>query len=188
MNKNIVKILIPLVAILVIAESMVLISKLRANNTTPETGSVELKPATNQPVTLAFEVDTNTAKVGSLSEVPLFLSSNKDVFVDALDLYIKYDPSVVTVTDSVASKQFVTPSFKKVNPEKGMVVMNFLVSEASGFKLAKGVKVEIARLKVNYTKGGTTEFALGEGTLVVENGSAKMLPFNSEKLVINVSR
>lgn len=187
MNKNALKIIIPLIAILVIAESMVLISKLRTT-TNLKTGPVELKPATNQPVTLKFEVDTNTANVGSLNEVPLFLSSDKDVFVDALDLYIKYDPSAVVVTEAIAAKSFVAPSFKKVNPEKGMVVMNFLVSEASGFKLTKGVKVEIARLKVNYLKEGVTEFALGEGTLVVENGSAKMLPFNSEKLVINVSR
>lgn len=187
MSKNTLKILIPLIAILVVVESIVFISKL--NSPIPKTtGSVALKPSTLQPVTLSWDVLTNDASVGTVGEVPLVLTSDKDVFIDAIDLYIKYDPSMVVVSEATTSKAFVIPSFKKVNPEKGMVVMNFLVSEATGFKLAKGAKVEIARLKVNYTKEGKTEFGLGEGTLVVENATAKVLPFNGSKLVINISR
>jgi len=95
---------------------------------------------------------------------------------------------MVTVSEVTTNADFVEPSFKKVNPEKGMVVMNFLVSEATGFRLTAGTKIEIARLKVNYAKEGEVEFGLGEATLVVENATAKVLPFNSEKLVINISR
>lgn len=186
MNKNVAKVVIPLIAILVIAEGIVFISKLN----TPKTEVVPVveKPAVLQPMTLSWEVDTNDVKAGTIGEIPLVLTSDEDVFIDAVDLYIKYDPSAVVVSEALTNADFVEPSFKKVNPEKGMVVMNFLVSEATGFKLAKGDKVEIARLKVNYIKEGSTEFTLGEGTLVVENASAKVLPFNSEKLVINISR
>jgi len=185
MNKNVVKILIPLIAILVVAEGVVFISKLN----TPKTEVVPVvgKPAVLQPISLTWG-ETNDVFVGSDGELPLFLTSDKDVFVDALDLYIEYDPSMVTVSEVTTNADFVEPSFKKVNPEKGMVVMNFLVSEATGFRLTAGTKIEIARLKVNYAKEGEVEFGLGEATLVVENATAKVLPFNSEKLVINISR
>ena len=186
MNKNVVKVLIPLIAILVIAEGIVFISKL--NTPKSEVVPVVENPVVLQPMTLSWEAETNDVSTGTVGEIPLFLTSDKDVFIDALDLYIKYDPSIVTVSEALTNADFVEPSFKKVNPEKGMVVMNFLVSEATGFRLVAGTKVEIARLKVNYVKEGKTEFSLGEGTLVVENASAKVLPFNSSKLVINISR
>jgi len=178
MNKNLIKILIPVVAIAVIVESLLLFTK--ANPQT--TGPVALPTSVEQQSTTLQWQEINK------NEVALMLSSDKDVAVDAVDLYIKYDPSMVVIKSATVNKGFVTPSFKKINPEKGLVVMNFLVSEASGFKLKAGLNVELARLTVEYSKNGTTEFSLGEGTLVVENATAKVLPFNSEKLVINVTQ
>lgn len=178
-----VKVLIPIIAILVIVESLVLISKY---NSPVVTGLVALKTSTNQPVSMKWNVESTEVKNGDSGEVSLILISDKDVFIDAVDLYVKYDQNMA-VMEVEAVKGFVTPSFKKVSPQKGMVVMNYLVSEASGFKLSKGVEVTIAKFKVNYIKSGISEFGIDEGTLVVENGSAKVLPFSSDKLVINVT-
>ena len=184
MKEKIIKILIPVIAVLVIAESLVLLSKSLA----PKTGPVQLPQSTKQPVTLKWDMATTSLKTGITSEVPLIITSDKDVSIDAVDLYIKYDPSMVTVSDAVTGKTFVTPSFKKVSQGKGMVVINYLVSDAAGFKLKAGQSIVLVRLKVNYIKQGSTQFSLGEGTLVVENATAKVLPFNNDKLVINVSR
>jgi len=182
--------LIPVVAVLIIAESIILLT----NNSTPvetDSKSTGLVPQSEQVVkksiSLNWDVVTTEVKTGTVGEASLFVTSDKDIFVDALDLYVKYDPLMVSVTEAT-SKGFVTPSFKKVSAEKGLVVMNFLVSEATGFKFNKGQKVEIAKLKLNYVQEGTVELSLAEGTLVVENASAKVLPFNSDKLVINVVR
>ncbi|MFA7300853.1 MAG: cohesin domain-containing protein [Candidatus Shapirobacteria bacterium] len=192
MNKNVLRILIPIVAILVIIESIILLTN-RATITSVvpnnlETQPTEIKSEVIAPITLQLNIDAANAKVGVNGELPLTIVSDKDLSIDAIDLYIAYEPSKVTVNEIVNGQGFVAPSFKKVSPDKGLVVMNFLISEASGYKLKKGVVTEIAKLKVKYTEDGETMFSVGDGTLMVENASAKVLPFNSNKLVINVTK
>lgn len=187
MNKNILKVLIPVIAVVVIGESLLLLTKKPVVNQNVNSGPVSLKPATYTPVTLKWDVDMKDVKVGTTKELPLLITADKDVNIDALDLYIKYDPMQATVSTLTSGKGFVVPSFKKVSTQNGLVVMNFLVSEAAGFELKKDVAVEVAKIKVNFTKEGVVDFAVTDGTLVVENASAKVLPFNSDKLVINVS-
>lgn len=183
MNNKIIKIIIPVVAIIIIAESIMLLTK-----STKKVEPVVLEPSKTESLSLSWDLVTKDVKVGDMAEVALVLNSESGVAVDAVDLYVNYDPKTMTVLNAVSGKGFVTPSFNKISSEKGMIVMNFLVSEPTGFKLNKGNKVELARFKVNYIKEGMTEFNIGEGTLVVENATAKVLPFNSDKLVINVSR
>ena len=55
------------------------------------------------------------------------MSSTTDSAIDAIDLYINYDPNIVEVEDVVIGKGLPQPSFKKINAEKGMVVLNFLI-------------------------------------------------------------
>jgi len=185
MKNNFLKILIPVVAVVVIIESIIFLTNTRP--TAVVTGPVELPPAqVNNSLTLQWGSDISEVKTGITSEIPLFITSDKDVFIDALDLYINYDPNMIMVDAATPGKSFVVPSFKSVNKEKGMVVMNFLVSEPSGFNLKAGETVQLVSLKTNFIKEGTVNLVLGEGTLVVENASAKVLPFNSDKLVINV--
>lgn len=198
MNNNIVKVLVPVVAILIIVESIVLLGKYnkpkaelidnQQNDVVEEMSKNEI-PKGNEALTFSFDnVQLQNAKVGGSSDVNLMLTSTKDIAIDALDLYVSYNPSLVNVSSVNKGDKFVSPSFKKVSVDKKLVVMNFMVSEPSGYILKAGEVLVVAKLKVNFTFEGNAEFNLGEGTLVVENGSAKVLPFNSNKLVINVSR
>jgi hypothetical protein len=186
MNKNLLKILIPVLAVVVIVESIIFLNNTKT--VVEVTGPVELPPVTvNNSITLEWGADVGDVKTGVTSEIPLYITSDKDVFIDALDLYINYDPNMIAIASATPGKSFVVPSFKSINKEKGMVVMNFLVSQPSGFNLKAGQKVEIVSFKTNFVKEGTVNLVLGDATLVVENASAKVLPFNSDKLVINVS-
>lgn len=187
MNQKAINFLIPLFAIVVIIESLVLVAKLTqkpvVSNVTVSTTKSENR------LNYKWGIKMDTVKTGVLTNVPLLLTStDKKVGVDAIDLYINYDPSIAEVTEVTVGKGLPAPTFKRINKEKGLVVLNFLMSDVNGFILNKNVAAELINLKVNFLKEGTVDFSLGEASLVVENTSAKVLPFNSEKLVINVTR
>lgn len=185
MDKKIIKILIPIVAILVIVESLISMGKFSTKKIVVDTEIEQQVVA--QPITMKW-VGATVGQVGKSGEVSLLVSSDKDLAVDAIDLYVQFDPNLVEMSDYGSGTKFVVPSFKKINSEKGMVVMNYLVSDPKGFEFKTGQEVEIARFKVGYKNQGQARLSLNESTLVVENTSAKMLPFNGDELDINISR
>jgi len=179
-KKQIIKTLIPLAAVVIIIESVLLLSR-----SVGKIGPQTLKEGSNILVSLNWEAK-GEVETGKSEEVVLKMKAEKEVFIDAVDLYIKYDPTQVTVSDVTFDNDFVKPSFSKISQEKGLVVVNYLVSAPKGFGLKIGAGVDLARLKVNYIAEGEVSFEVGEGTLVVENGSAKVLPFNSDSLIVKV--
>ncbi|KKR67171.1 MAG: hypothetical protein UU09_C0037G0021 [Microgenomates group bacterium GW2011_GWA2_40_6] len=182
MKKNkILLTLIPVVAIVIIIESVIFLGR-----STKKLGPQLLKVGSNIPVSLNWKADKEVV-IGKSDEVILNMTTKKDVAIDAVDLYIKYDPSQVSIEEIVVDKSFVKPSFSKINPEKGLVVVNYLVSAPKGFELKTGTGIDLAKLKVNYLGEGEVSFEVGEGTVVVENGSAKVLPFNSSGLIVKVT-
>jgi len=179
-GNRILKTLIPLVAVVIIIESVLLLSR-PAIKIGPQT----LKEGSNTPVSLNWEANGETV-MGKSEEVVLKMETEKEVAIDAVDLYIKYDPALVTISDLSFDGDFVAPSFSKISQEKGLVVVNYLVSAPKGFNLKVGGGIDLARFKVNYISEGEVSFGIGEGTLVVENGSALVLPFNSDGLTVKV--
>ena len=181
MKKNkILLTLIPVVAIVVIIESVIFLSR-----STTKIGPQVLKKGSDTLVNLVWEAN-NEAVAGKSGEVDLRMKAEKEVAIDAVDLYIKYDPAQVTVNEITFDDSFVKPSFSKISSEKGLVVVNYLVTASKGFGLKAGGWIDLARLKVNYLGEGEVNFGVGEGTLVVESESAKVLPFNSSDLTVKV--
>lgn len=181
MKKNkILLILIPLVAVVIIIESVIFLSR-----STTKKGPQLLKEGSKTPVSLSWKANSEV-ETGKGEEVVLSMASEKNVAIDAVDLYIKYDPTKVTVDNVTFDAKFIKPSFNKISQEKGLVVVNYLVSAPKGFELKAGAGIDLARLKVSYQSEGEAGFEVGEGTLVVENGSAKVLPFNSSNLIVKV--
>ena len=181
MKKNkILLTLIPVLAIVIIIESVIFLSR-----PTKKIGPQLLKVGSNIPVSLNWKADKEVV-IGRSDEVILNMTTEKDVAIDAVDLYIKYDPALVTISDLSFDGDFVAPSFSKISQEKGLVVVNYLVSAPKGFNLKVGGGIDLARFKVNYISEGEVSFGIGEGTLVVENGSASVLPFSSDGLTVKV--
>jgi hypothetical protein len=179
-GNQILKTLIPLAAVVIIIESVLLLSR-----SVTKIGPQTLKAGSNTLVDLSWKANSE-AKMGKSEEVVLKMKTEKNVAIDAVDLYIKYDPSKVTVSGVTFDSNFVQPSFNRISQGKGLVVINYLVSAPKGFGLKVGDEVDLARLKVNYISEGEVGFEIGEGTLVVENGTASVLPFNSDSLVVRV--
>lgn len=179
-ENQILKTLIPLAAVVIIIESVLLLTRSVA-----KTGSKALKEGSNTPVSLSWKANSE-AEVGKSEDVVLSMTTGKNVAIDAVDLHIQYDPAKVTVSNLSFDKNIEEPSFSKVNQNKGLVVINYWLSAAKGFELKAGAKIDLARLKVSYLGEGEATFKMVDGTLVIENGSSKMLPFNSDSLVVNV--
>lgn len=189
MNEKAFRILIPVFAVVVIVESLVLISKLTKKPVVVNNNTVVKEIQINKPINFVWSKPIETVKTGVTTNLPLsIVSVDKKIGIDAIDLYIKYDPNIVDVLDVSIEKGFPTPSFKKINKDKGMIVLNFLVNDVDGYVLEKGQTAGLLNIKANFVKSGVVDFTFGDATLVVENTTAKVLPFNSEKLVVNVTR
>jgi len=204
LNMKYIKVLIPIVAVLVIAESVVLLSNIakRAKVTTdlPRTVLTPAKtPTVSTPV--SEEVDFNVVfgteqvqmQVGKLSKVQVNLLAKKTRSVDSLNLYVKYDPKVFNITNLIFDSRLPKPTFSKVSTAKGMIVVNYLVSETAGMKINEGDSLALIKFDATPKMVGDYSFEISSGneanesaTMFVENATVKALPYSGNKLTVNV--
>lgn len=119
------------------------------------------------------------------NKVVLEMTAKQKAAIDAIDLYIGYKN--MKVNSATNAGELVKPTFSKISTEKSLVVMNYLISETGGLVLEAGQKVKVVELEVSPKSSGSPELFVDGKTQVVENGSAKVLPFNSQNLIINSS-
>lgn len=166
-----------LIAVVIIVESMLLLTGGQ---------NIKTKTITNTVVPTAeviadvvnFEWQNETA-----GKVVLVMKANKTISIDALDLYIAYKNVKVKSVKNLG--ELPKPTFSKVSTEKSLVVMNYLIPEPEGFKMSEGQSVRITELDVAANSTGVAELSIDAKTQVVENGTSKVLPFNSKNLIIN---
>jgi len=163
-----------IVAVVIIVESVLLLSDNKVNKT-PEIVVDSEEIVAEDVVNFEWLNETNKAT--------LVMTANKEVSLDAIDLYIAYKNVKI---DSVKNlDELPKPSFSKISTEKSLVVINYLISEEDGFKMTTGQSVKVAELEISLESTGSAEFSVDQKTQVVENGSAKVLPFSSKKLIVD---
>jgi hypothetical protein len=205
MNKqsNLVKILIPVVAVIVLAESVILISNLSKNNTN-KTVVNPLQVTTPTVVTKegnmpAYQVTiTSTAvemKLNKTETVEVKAVGNSNRSLDSVNVYLKYDPTAFEVTNLVFDKKLPAPTFSKVSQTTGLIVANFLISAPEGLKISSSDVLSLMKFGAKPIKTGVFTFEVSTGnegkestTMFVENATGRVLPFSSSKLTVNVSR
>ena len=203
-ENNLVKYLVPIVAVIVLIESVLLINNLRNRNlsvknspqmvTAKVTASVPTKPAVKAPVySLEIVSSTKEMKVGVPATMEVTMTGNSARALDALDLYLKFNASAFDVTNLSFDKKFPVPAFAKVSTTKNLIVANFLVSNPSGLKLDANEKISLAKFQIRPKVSGNFDFEISTGneakesvTMFVENATAGVLPFVSNKLTVNV--
>jgi hypothetical protein len=111
------------------------------------------------------------------------MTTNKKVSIDAIDLYIGYKGGKVESVKN--SGELPKATFSKISSEKSLVVMNYLISETDGFLLEPGEIIKIVELQITPSSTESSEFFIDAKTQVVENGTAKVLPFSSNNLIVN---
>jgi len=201
-ENKIIKFLIPVIAVLVVFESIVLVTNLdkgaKTNNIVSNT-SVVTPEATaagqiveTPVVEMVFETASQEMKVGKSYKVNLNVVAKKDLMVDGVETYVKYDPSLVTVSGLVSNAKLPKATVSKIDQQNGMIENVILVDAKGGYKLAQDAINPVLSFSVTPKKVGTASFEISTGnsskdfvTLIVENATSKQLVFSSNKLEIN---
>jgi len=198
------KFVIPVVAVLIIAESVLVVSgldkKKTVANVVPEKKAIvseesdALLPEEDALLHFVFETDKDTLLVGEENKVGVSLVTETDVSLDSLELYVEYDPDVFDVSDLDYGDSLPKPAFMKVSEDKGLVVANFMISEANGLPLADGDVMKVLDFVVTGKQTGEYKFSISTGgvsegsvTMLVENASQGLVPFSSDELVIRIT-
>lgn len=195
-QNKILSFIIPIVAVVIIFESVMLVSNLNNNKVTTV---VPTKSVTATPVPianafdLAFVTPSQEMKVGKTYTVELNMLSKNVYKLDSASLYIKYDSKMATVSNLVPSTKLEKPAFIKNSTTTEMLVVNYLISDAKGWQLNQNQTETLLKFTVKPKVSGVMEFVIATGqydrnsvTMFVENATAKVLPFSSNKLIVNV--
>lgn len=174
------KLFLPIIVVtlIIILESVLLLTTkqgLKTNigvidNKTPKISQVE------DAISFEWQNEDN-------NKANLVMKANKSMSIDAIDLYVAYKNTKVKAVNNL--NELPKPTFSKISTEKSLVVMNYLIPEVDGFKLAKGQSVRIAEFDLIPNSTGSIELSIDAKTQVVENTTSKVLPFNSKNLIIN---
>ena len=199
MNNKIIKTLIPVVAVIVIFESIMLVSNLEKNVDSSKTN--DITPVVTKKVTpeevKAFEVslmtETKEMEIGKKYKVSVSLMPEDNYSLNAMDLYVKFDPTMVTISNLVSGKELAKPDFIKVSDKKSVTVTSFLFAAKDGVAFTKGKEVNILTFTVTPKKLGSSSFEISTGdsegdsvTMFVDKVTSKSLPFSSNKLEVNL--
>ncbi|HPJ17206.1 MAG TPA: hypothetical protein PK639_03200 [Candidatus Woesebacteria bacterium] len=193
-NKKYLKFLIPLVAVVVIIESVILIGRSSANKKVVVDNNKPVEVET-KVVDLKLESATSELKMNGTATVNLLMSMKEKKSLDSLAYYVKYDPTAFEVTNLKLSDRLPKPTFSKVSTNKSMIVANFMVADQKGLSLSDKEKLTVMSFDITAKKTGKFNFEISSGneakesvTMFVENATSKVLPYSSNQLTINVSR
>lgn len=186
--------LIPVIAVIVIFESVVLVSNLEKNTTltvvsdiTPTVTVTEKKKINAFDVN--FLTDETQMKVGKKYKVSVNLVPKDGYNLNALDLYVKFNPTLVTISNLVSSKDLANPDLIKVSDKKDVVAMNYLFTDKEGVAFTKDKEVVLLTFTVTPKAAGNSSFEISTGdsegdsvTMFVDKNTSEGLLFTSNKL------
>jgi hypothetical protein len=202
MNKDkILKYLVPVVAVVVLGESVMLISGMgNKGGIKPVEPGVNVEPAKmeesvkgNEVYNIKIESDKTEYKVGESGNVRVVMVGNVDKALDSINAYVKYDPSAFEASNMEFDQKLPAPAFSKVSTLKSLLVANFLIADPDGLKLIAKEELLVMSFNIKALKAGAYNFEISTGkemkesaTMIVENGTSKPLAFSSNKLSVNV--
>ncbi len=200
-ENKLIKFLIPLVAAVVVFESIVLVTNLDKgtkvgtdNNSATESAEMVGDGIVEEPVVeFIFSTDTKEMKVGKTYKVTLNLSPKEDKMVDGFETYIKYDVENLKVANLISNNELQKPEVSKIDSEVGVIENIVLVDKETGLSIKSGELVRVLTFDVTPKTEGEYVFKLSTGdddknyaTLIVENKTSNSLPWNGSELTINV--
>lgn len=197
-NNNFVNILLPVIAIIIIFESITLVSKLENNQSTSAVNQV----ATVTPIVteekkdvldLVFDTDSKEMEIGKKYKIKLQGYIKEKKIVDSLEIVIKFDAKNFEISNFVYDSNLPKPVVGTVVKNNGMIVVKYLIENKSGLTLNEGDVLPLLTFSVKPIKTGNYNFEVATGnegkefvTMFVENTTVKTLSFSSNKLEINI--
>lgn len=206
-ENKLIKILIPIVALIVVFESIVLVSSLSKSNSKVVINeenqdivdsSSEGERGEEVVADFIWETDSLAMKVGKTYSVTLNLLSKKDLILDSIETYVYFDPKLVSVTNLVTNGDEVGEELKSGIDNKNGIISSILWSGEKtgvGFETKTGESVEVLTFKVTPKSEGKINFNLSTSkednkfaSIIVETNTVKSLTYLSSNLEINVTK
>ncbi len=203
-DNNLIRILIPVIAVIVVFESIVLVSNLDktskvTNETKPNETNVvdqEVKEGELPVADFVWETETLDMEVGKNYEVILNLLSKEDLVLDSIETYIYYDPQLAAVSKLVTNK-VIGEELKTtgIDAKTGLVAAALWNGEEKGvgFESKKGETIKVLSFTVTPKSEGKLDFNLSSSmtdnkiaSIIVETNTNKSLVYLTNKLEINV--
>jgi hypothetical protein len=205
MNDNkLIKFLIPLIAAVVVFESIVLVNNLEKSGKitqdvkTEEKNQVEEKVVENPVVDFSLRsnsTDSAQMKVGKTYKVDLVLNPIETKAVDGIETYIKYDPEIFKVAGLVLNSKLIKPEISKIDSDSGMLSSVLLIEDKDGLLLTGGKETLLFSFNVTPQEEGEYSLELSHNsvdkkydTLIVETTTAKSLGWTGGKLDVKVTK
>jgi len=203
-DNKIIKILIPVVALIVVFESVMLVSNLDKNTTETDNLTEEVigeeqtaeQKAVEEPVAdFIWETDNLEMKVGKTYKITLNLLSKQDLMLDSVETHIYYDSKIVTVSKLETNKK-IGEALKPTGVDNGKGSITAIlwkdVGEAA-YEVKDGEMTNVLSFVVTPKLEGKIDFDLSTSmtdgrlaTIIVDSNTAKPLAYFSNKLEINV--
>lgn len=191
MNFKKVKWLIPLLALLVIFESILVVERLSKKASQEEQPSLPIELKEEKPVIISWKGE-NQVVYGDEEEVKVVMTPLKNLALDGVDVLIEYDPEYLEIIGTDPSDKFSYLARNWIEPEKKRILVSMLETDLpEGVSFESGEEATLLTIKYVALKAGQTELKIigGEdqaGTVLAENGTAQKIPFTSEDFVVTI--
>lgn len=202
-ENKLIKILIPVIAVIVVFESIVLVSNLNnsplnTNELEEENEMLEQKDVVEPVADFIWETDSLEMKVGKTYNVTLNLLSKQDLVLDSVETHVYFDPKMATVSKLVTNKE-IGEELKSagVDNKTGLIesILWYGEEKGVGFKSKKEDTVKVLSFMVTPKLEGKLDFDLSTSmtdtklaTIIVDTNTGKALAYLSNKLEINVTK
>ena len=197
------KYLLPLVAVVVIIESIVLITGMEdkkkemvalTDEDVRESVMLEEEALTEEPkISLSFATESRRMEMGQDYEVEVNLTALEAVRLDSLEVYVTYDPEVFDISGLTINNDLPAPVFSEISNKKDLVVVNYMVMDKDGYAMNEAKVVSLMSFMVRPLKVGSFDLGFATGvegetsvTMFVGNENGQALPFSVNGLSIEV--
>lgn len=190
---DIAKWLVPVLALLVIFESVFIVQKLSQQQTgdweeenTRLSLPTSLQPSEKQQTVLALKGGSNV-EIGSQGEVSVVMTPFEQLALDGVDVLVEYDADYIDILGTDPSDRFSRVGRNWVEPEKNRVLVT-LVQLDQAVNFEAGQEMTLLTLSYRALKKGKTSLKLKQadagGTNLV--GLGKEYPFQTEDLSLTI--
>lgn len=203
MKNDYLKYLLPLVAVVVIIESIMLITGMEdkekemmalTDKDVAESVMLEEETLAEEPmVSLSFATESRRMEVGQDYGVEVNLTALEAVRLDSLEVYVAYDPEVFDISGLTTNNDLPAPIFSEVSNKKNLVVVNYMVVDKDGYAMNEAKVVSLMSFRVRPLKAGSFDLGFATGvkggtsvTMFVGSGNGQALPFSINGLNIEV--
>jgi len=205
-GKNIFGYLIPVVAIVIIVESVMVVSGLVKKEKgvdidssfryqEAKDGELEsiVEDEGDPKANFVFSVDSKEMLVGKPYVIQLDLLPKESFTVDAVDVYISYDSEAFDVSGLTEAEDMPKAASMRISDKRNLMLANFWFTDVEGYSFEENNPISLLSFEVTPKKTGNFDFEISRGgeeelgitrIVVGQEDLVSSLAFSSDKLTV----